>query len=128
VFSCSKFVLTLIIVLGLTGGGTWGCTERTIDDDVAQLCRTACQRDRRCDMAQEGESLDDCVQSCIPQTEKSRMRCEALFDLEHCVSALSCEDFLSYADIVARADFEIARKANYPCNDENIVYLDECLD
>ena len=56
------------------------------------------------------------------------MDCQAFFDLQRCGSTLSCEELSRYEDIVAQSDLELARTAVYPCNKENIAYLDECWD
>ena len=88
---------------------------------------TACERDRRCGISPENESLDNCVQNCIPPIEKNRMMCEALFNLQRCVGLLSCEHYTQYSAIIDQTDIELARKASYPCKGENVVYIDDCL-
>lgn len=104
------------------------CAERTLDDEVEQLCRDGCERTMRCDVIFDDKTLEQCVQDCIPPTKKGREKCEERFELSVCISQLTCKESEEYEDVISHLDGKREFEINYPCAEENVRYIEECLD
>lgn len=105
-----------------------GCTDRTLDDDIEEVCRDGCSRAMRCDGAFADKALDQCISECTPITRQNRETCEAEFTLSKCISQLSCEESAEYEFVLAHIDGQLEFELSYPCATENIEYMTECLD
>ncbi len=115
------------------------CTERTLgddasdaasdayDDEIIEHCMQGCPRAQECGFIPEGADLTPCIEGCIKMTRALRPECEPGFTLDLCISSLSCTDRAAYEAVLDQLNGWIEFTADYPCRDENVTYMMECL-
>lgn len=117
---------SFLLVASTLIGTLLGCTERTLNDELAEFCENACHRGKQCGRPVGGHDQDTCVQECVPVIEKNRAACEVAFDLLVCLSELPCVDYEEYESVIEEKDLTVLQSGKYPCGDENIAYLNGC--